>query len=433
MGTVMHTRLLAAVFLLFAAACADDGQAEGEPPAGTAAPSATDASAPDGRDAVKAFVGARIFDGTGAPLIEDGVVVVRGGVISEVGMAGDVSPPPDAEVIELDGRFLLPGFINAHGHVNPGGDRSDIGEQLEIYAHYGVTTVLSLGDEAEAPREERWSPDLGRARLFVSGPSLSPSAPAEAESEVERVIEMGADWVKMHVNAGGGRDTYPAVIAAARERMMPVAIHIEELEDARGVLEAGVSLLGHSVRDLPVDDHLIEEMLARDVCLVPTLTRELSTFVYAERPDFFDDPFFLERSAPDHLDEFLTPQRQAQAESESAQYWRDQLPLALDNMVRLHEAGVGIAMGTDSGPPGRFQGYFEHVEMEMMVDGGMSPEAVLVSSTGEAARCIGLEGILGTVEPGVWGDFVVLDADPREDILNTREIHSVWTAGNQVR
>lgn len=391
-----------------------------------------------GRDAgaevrVQAFTNARIFDGTGGPLIEDGVVLVRGGVISQVGSSGEVSVPDGAEVVELGGRFLLPGFINTHGHVGPGGDRSDVGEQLEIYAHYGVTTVLSLGDDAEVPPGERWSPGLDRARLFVSGPSLSPDGPEDADAEVARVVEMGADWVKMHVNSPESRNTYPHIIAAARERLLPVAIHIEELDDAKGVLEAGATLLGHSVRDVEVDAELIEAMSERSVCLVPTLTRELSTFVYAERPEFFDDPFFLDRSAPEDLDDFVTPERQAQADSESARYWRAALPLAEDNMVRLHEAGVGIAMGTDSGPSGRFQGYFEHLEMEMMVEAGLSPEDVLISATGEAARCIGLDGVLGTIRPGVWADFVSFDADPRDDILNTRTIHGVWTAGNRVR
>ena len=424
-------RLLGSVFVVLALLTVGCGEGTmGNDEAGTALDEAPE-TAEDVR--VQAFTNARIFDGTGGPLIEDGVVLVRGGVISQVGAADQVSVPEGAEVVELDGRFLMPGFINTHGHVGPGGDRSDVLEQLDIYAHYGVTTVFSLGDEAESPRAERWSPDLGRTRLFVSGPSLAPESPEAAEAEVARVVEMGADWVKMHVNAARGRDTYPQVIAAAKARPMPVAIHIEELVDAIGVLEAGADLLAHSVRDQPVDDELIEGMLERDVCLVPTLTRELSTFVYAERPDFFDDPFFLERSAPDDLQAFLTPQRQAQAESESARYWQEALPLAKENMVRLHEAGVGIAMGTDSGPSGRFQGYFEHLEMEMMVEAGMAPADVLVSATGRAARCMGLEGVLGTLQPGVWADLVALEADPRDDILNTREIYGVWTAGNRVR
>jgi len=432
MLTYLHFRpgrLAAPLLVLFGAAACGNSAPAGEPASSDAF---TDAGAGE-FVSVRAFVGARILDGTGAPLLENGVVVVRDGLITEVGTADAVTPPSEAEIVDLEGRFLLPGFVNAHGHVGPDGDRSDVGEQLEIYAHYGITTVLSLGDEADDPREERWSPELRRARLFVSGPSLAPESPEAAEDEVARVVAMGADWVKMHVNEARNRDTYPALIAAAQRRSKPTAIHIEELEDARGVLEAGATLLAHSVRDAPVDDDLIQRMQAQDVCLVPTFTRELSTWVYEDRPDFFDDPFFLERSAPDNLEAFITPQRQAQAQGAGARYWREALPLAMENMVRLHEAGVGIAMGTDSGPSGRFQGYFEHLEMEMMVEAGMTPEAVLVSSTGEAARCIGLEDAVGTVQPGRWADLVVLDADPREDIRNTREIHGVWIAGNRVR
>jgi imidazolonepropionase-like amidohydrolase len=408
--------------------CGDDPPRQAGTPGGVNSPGEVEVVGP-----IQAFVNARVFDGLGGDFLEDGVVLVRNGVIIGVGERGGVELPDGADVVDLGGRFLLPGFINTHGHVGEGGDRSDVEEQLEIYAHYGVTTVLSLGDEAADPRSERWSPELSRARLFVSGPSLSPASREEAADEVTRVAGMGADWVKMHVNSARARETYAEVISAARGRGMPVAIHIEELEDAKNVLEAGATLLAHSVRDLPVDEELIHGMRDGSVCLVPTFTRELSTFVYADRPDFFDDPFFLDRSAPDDLEAFLTPQRRAQAESAGARFWRDALPLAMENARRLHEAGVGIAMGTDSGPAGRFQGYFEHLEMEMMVEAGMDPESVLVSATGGAARCIGLEGILGSIAPGVWADLVVLDADPREDIRNTRSIYGVWTAGNRVR
>jgi imidazolonepropionase-like amidohydrolase len=282
-------------------------------------------------------------------------------------------------------------------------------------------------------REERWSPELRRSRLFVAGPSINPATAEAARSEVERLVEMEVDWVKMHVVAGGRGARFADVLSLAREAGLPTAIHIEELDVAKDVLRAGATLLGHSVRDEPVDQELIDLMRERDVCLVPTFTRELSTFVYAERPDFFDDPFFLERAAPDDLEQFLTPQRRAMATSPQSRYWQEALPLAMENQRVLHEAGIGIAMGTDSGPTGRFQGYFEHLEMEMMAEGGLSPTDVLIASTGEAARCIGLEGVVGTVSEGAWADFVVLDADPLADIRNTRAIHSVWIAGNQVR
>ncbi len=388
--------------------------------------------APSAAAPILALTNARIFDGDSETLIDNGVVLIQNGRILDVGTMDSLDLPPEADVQDLMGRYLLPGFINAHGHVNPTGDRSSISEQLDIYAHYGVTTVLSLGDGGTHMDGDRWSPDLSTARLFVAGPSLNPDSPEAAESEVARVDEMGVDWVKVHVMPGRG-EHFAAVIEAAEVRGLPVAIHIETLADAKAVLAADAALLGHSVRDEPVDNELIDMMRTQGVCLTPTLTRELSTFIYAERPDFFDDPFFIERSAPDDLDAFLTSERREQAQSEQAQYWRDALPLAKENMVALHEAGADIAMGTDTGPTGRFQGYFEHVEMNMMVDAGMSPVDVLISATGKAADCIGLGDQLGRIAPGYWADLVVLEENPLADINHTRTLYGVWTAGNRVR
>jgi len=391
---------------------------------------------------ITALVGAHILDGTGAPAIEDGVVVVRDGRVEAVGPRSAVQIPAAAEVIDLAGRWLVPGLVNTHGHVS--GSEASFLSQLQQYAWYGITTVVSLGGDEMAGfplRDSQWTADLNRARVLLAGPVISPQTASQARSEVRRVAEMGADWVKIRVDGGlgGGSkmspEVYGAVIAEAAERGLPVAIHIWELEDARGVVEAGGALVAHSVRDGPVDEELISLMRSRDVCLVPTLTRELSTFVYADRPDFFDDPFFLERAAPADLNAFLTPAlMQNQSQSSAGAFWRAALPVAMENMRTLHEAGVGIAMGTDSGAPtGRWEGYFEHVEMEMMVDGGLDPAAVLHSATGGAASCMGLEGVVGTIEPGTWGDLLVLNADPREDIRNTRQIHSVWISGNRIR
>lgn len=391
------------------------------------------------RAGLQAFVGARVFDGTAAPILNDGVVIVRDGRIEAVGPRSQVSIPAGAEVIDLTGRWLVPGFVNAHGHVS--GDAQAFVAQLEQYAHYGITTVVSLGGNETAGfplRDAQSSPDLRRARVFLAGPVLNPGSAADAAGAVAGVAELRANWVKIRVDGGlqGGAsmspEVYGAVMGAARSRGLPVAIHIWELEAAKGVVRAGGSLVAHSVRDQAVDRELIDLLLERDVCLVPTLTRELSTFVYAERPAFFDDPFFLEGAAPADLAGFMTPQRIAQATGEAGQFWREALPLAQSNMAALHQAGVGIAMGTDSGPAGRFQGYFEHVEMEMMVQGGMSPRDVLIAATGGAADCLDLEG-LGTIRAGSWGDLVALEADPTVDIRNTRRIYGVWTSGNRIR
>jgi len=378
-------------------------------------------------------------------------VLVRDGRIEAVGTA-DTSVPAGAEVVDLDGRWLLPGLINAHGHV--GGvrglesgahlyTRENILEQLGLYARYGVTTVVSLGGDGEEGirvREEQDTPGLYRARLYVAGPVISPNSPEEAREEVADLADLGVDWVKIRVDDGLGqgskmsREVYSEVIRAAHEHGLPLAAHLVYLEDAHGLMEAGADLLAHSVRDASVGEELIRMMREREVCLTPTLTRELSTFVYAERPDFFDDPFFLAEADPAVLEALEDPERQAQVQaSEAARYYREALPTAKENVRLLHEGGVGIAMGTDSGPPARFQGYFEHLEMEMMVAAGLTPAQVIHSATGAAARCVGLAGEVGTLEPGAWADVLVLDEDPIANIRNTRRIHGVWIAGNRVR
>lgn len=414
---------------LFLAACGGDQAADSGVATGT----------------VQAYTNANIFDGTGAQPVQDGVLLVQGGRITQVGSAAQVQVPEGAEVTDLGGRWVIPGMINAHAHVDdPQGDRTPEEEQLDIYAHYGVTTVLSLGEtspDALGLRGDRWSPQLRTSRLIASGPIRTPMTVDSARILVEELAGLDVDWVKIRVDDFLGTqqkmppEVYQTVISEARNRDIPVAVHMVTLEDAKGVLEAGASLIAHSVRDQPIDQHFIDLLLERNVCVVPTFTRELSTYVYAERPAFFDDPFFRERAAPADPDAILTPEFRTAQTSAAAEYYRDALPVAEENMRRLQQAGVGIAFGTDTGVtfPGRYQGYLEHVELEMMVDGGFTPAQALHSATGVTARCIGLEGEVGTLQPGAWADFVVLDANPLQDIRNTRQMHGVWIAGNQIR
>ena len=111
--------------------------------------------------------------------------------------------------------------------------------------------------------------------------------------------------------------------------------------------------------------------------------------------------------------------------------YKEALQVALANLKVLSDGGATIAMGTDSGPPARFHGYFEHLELELMAQAGLTPMQILVASTSDAARCIGLEEV-GTLEAGKFADFVVTTANPLEGITNTRMIESVWISGNEV-
>jgi imidazolonepropionase-like amidohydrolase len=123
----------------------------------------------------------------------------------------------------------------------------------------------------------------------------------------------------------------------------------------------------------------------RDVCYSPTLTREVSTFVYEEVPDFFDDPFFLKEADPQVLEQLKDPERQQNVrDSESAQAYKQALQVASRNLKALADGGVKIAMGTDTGPPARFQGFFEHMELALMAEAGLTPMQIIKSATGDA-------------------------------------------------
>ncbi len=409
--------------------------------------SSSNSSNPAPNDELTIFSGAKVWTGVGNGFTENAALVVADGRIVEVFSLDDRELPDGIKTIDVSGKYIVPGLINAHGHIGVakglqmGPDartRENVEDQLKLSARYGVTTVVSLGGEPEAAFEVRDSMDAaapGMARLFLAGRVPSPSTAEQAREEVAALARQNPDWLKIRVDDGLGtrskmpREAYSAFIEAARERELPVATHMVILEDARGLLEEGTGLLAHSIRDASVDDELIALMLARNVCLTPTLTREVSTFVYAERPDFFDDPFFLREADPDVIAELERPEVQQRYTGRAADYFREALPLAEQNMVALHEAGVRIAMGTDSGMPARFIGYFEHLEMEMMQDAGMAPVEVLRSATVHAADCINLGEELGTLEPGKRADFLVLEADPTQDIRNLREMVAVHIGG----
>lgn len=401
---------------------------------------------------LQAFTGARIIDGTGAPAVENGVLVVRDGRIEAVGAADAVETPPDAEQIDLGGRTIMPGLVNAHGHVNDvRGLASDpafyteehVESQLGLYARYGVTTVFSLGGDGPAGvavrDRQREDPDLNRARFFLSGNIPTGPTPEEAVEQAVQAIELGADIVKIRVDDNLGAstkmtpETYQAVIDTAHERGLRLAAHLYYLEDAKGLLDAGADLLAHSVRDTEVDDEFIAQLRESGVCYCPTLMREVSTYVYESRPDWFDDAFFLKEAAPEVVAALEDPAfQERQRNSASAQTYKAQLEVAKANLKALSDAGVPIAMGTDTGPAARFQGYFEHGELSLMVESGLSPMETIVAATSGAARCMEVDADLGSLEAGKWADFLVLGANPLDDIGNTRTLESVYIAGNPV-
>jgi imidazolonepropionase-like amidohydrolase len=408
------------------------------------------ASGQAGQSAVQAFVGARVLDGTGTPAIENAVIVVRDGRIEAVGPPNVVRAPAGARTINLAGKFIIPGLISGHAHVSDvqgirprAYTEENTLRQLRVFARYGVTTVWSLGGEQEPAfraRDAQNTPALDRARIYLSGDVIVGKTPEDARRMVGEVAARKPDVIKIRVDDNLGAavkmppEVYRAVIDEAHRRALRVVAHVYYLDDARDLVRAGADVIGHSVRDKEIDDELISLMKARSVAYCPTLTRELSTFVYETTPAFFADPFFLREADPDVVARLQErPRQEAMAKSRPAQAFKAALAVARRNLKKAADAGVLIVMGTDAGPfPERFQGYFEHVEMQMMVEAGLTPAQVLRASTLDAARAMRVDGV-GTLAKGAWADFVVLDRDPLQDIQNTRSISAVYIAGNQVQ
>lgn len=271
-------------------------------------------------DDITVYTNATVWDGTELVAQENSALIVHQGQVYDIIDMTDPNFPDDGNFVDLDGRYIVPGLINAHGHVGvtrgmEWGEevesRENVMDQLQLYAAYGVTTVVHLGhrhlggpEAAFDVRNEGNFADNEMARLFLAGYVHNPDSPEQARNDVESLMKLDPDWTKIRLpdRFGTGEklspEVYSAVIEASHQYNPPLAAHIVELEDAKGVIEAGADLLAHSVRDEPVDRELIELMLERDVCITPTLTRELSTYIYRDRPDFFDDPFFSFQGRP---------------------------------------------------------------------------------------------------------------------------------------
>jgi imidazolonepropionase-like amidohydrolase len=397
------------------------------------------------------FVNGRVLTDTPgrAPSFVDAFMVVRDGRIESVTPSASGKPPAGAKVVDLGGRFVTPGFISAHAHVSDVNGlkpraytEENTRRQLGVFARYGITTVWSLGGEqapAFALRDAQSSPGLDRARIFVAGDVITGRTPDEARAAVARVAALKPDVIKIRVDDNLGTATkmapevYRAVIEEAHARKLRVAAHIFYLADAKDLVKSGADVIAHSVRDLDVDAEFLSLMKERGVAYCPTLTREVSAFAYESTPGFFSDPFFLREADREVMAQLVQPDRQkAMASSATAQRYKAALEVARRNLKKVSDAGITIAMGTDSGAfPERFQGYFEHLEMEMMVAAGMTPPQVLRSATSDAAVAMKRQDI-GAIAVGKWADLVVLDNNPLTDIKNTRTIASVWIAGKQI-
>ena len=385
---------------------------------------------------------ATVIDGNGASPQKDVTLIVENGRIRELGPSSKILKPDGAIVVDLDGKFIVPGIINAHGHV---GAKTE--PQLRQYALYGVTTATSMQtdpDEVVQVREAQKRGELRGARVstvkYRFAPDPEVTTAQQARAKVDEIVAAGADYIKVWVDGGFGTrakltpEFCAAVLEQARKHGKLTFGHAYELADAKMLVERGLNVLAHNIRDREVDGEIISLLKQRDVTLIPTLIRDEFLFAYGDAPAWIDDPFFLKFVPPERLKVLKTKIRDEQAKHPQRALFKAGFEMNKINLKKLSDGGVRIALGTDSGGAAdRFfiQGYSEHREMELMVQSGLSPMQVIQSFSKGASEALGIDKEFGTLAKGKTADLLVLERNPLDSIANMRSIQSIYLGGKK--
>ena len=388
-----------------------------------------------------------VIDGTGAAAQNDITIVMENGRIRDMGPSSKISPPASATVLDLTGKFVVPGIINAHGHVEAKRD-----PQLRQYALYGITTTTNMGfdpnDIAEFKAEQQRG-NLRGARIltvkyrFMSAPFKPGSeyhTPEAARAKVDEIVAQGADFIKVWIDSQNGKlvklspEFCAAVMDQARKHGKITMAHVYEYADAKMIVDKGVNILAHNVRDQEIDTDFIATLKRRNVSVISTLAREEGMFVYGEAPAWIEEAFFRKGLSPERLEILKTKKREEQAKDPELARNKRAFEIDKINLKKLSDAGIRIALGTDSGgAPDRFfiQGFFEHRQMELMVQAGLTPMQVIQAFSKGASEALGIDKEFGTLAKGKAADLLALEKNPLENIANMRTIQAVYLGGKK--
>jgi imidazolonepropionase-like amidohydrolase len=386
------------------------------------------------------YEGARLIVGDLTPAIENSAFVVENGRFTQVGRLGQVKVPAGAGHVDLTGKTVMPAILDVHTHsVQASTTRAQLVERLEQQAYFGVAAVLSLRDPGEVPFEVRANLPAGAALFHTGGRGMigpeggaarveyQVSTEDEARQAVQDHAALHVDMIKIWVDDRHGQVpalpavAYRAIIDEANKYGLRVYAHIRYLRDAKELLRAGLHGFAHTVRDIDIDEELVALWKQRpEVFLTPNLPPR------GVAPDLT----WLQEAFPAETYRKILDQAENGGDGDTLRFNRQRPlePFAIQarNLARLNAAGVKIGLGTDSSV-----GWGVHVEMEDMVQAGMTPAQVLVAATSASADILKLADY-GIVAAGKSASFIVLNANPLDDITNTRRIVAVYLRGAAV-
>ena len=425
-----------------------------------------DSAGPPAEPADLAIVGAQLIDGTGGQPVADSVVLIDDGRVRVAGPGGAVEVPEGTEVVDAAGKTVIPGFVDLHAHY--GGPLEATEQALRSQLYYGVTTTRSVGaDDPEKValmlQAHAGRPDLPRAYTaglgfsypggFNSGFTNTPTTEEEAREMVREQAALGVHYTKMWINevAEPNRKIPPEIRAAIvdesyRNGLVPIA-HINEEADGVQLLEAGLNEFMHStVRTfgpgggVPMEDPapsqaFLDLCLEKDCAFAPTLSIIQNNWHFAENPDLLEDPELRAVMNPRVLERWSDEEtRAAVLAADGFEGRKVSFRQVQDFVKTLHDHGIEVALGTDSGTPNVPMGWGTHHELELYVEAGLTPMETLVAATATGAGRVPPvgEADFGTLTAGMSADLIVLNADPLADIRNTLQIDRVMLRGEWV-
>jgi len=375
---------------------------------------------------VTAYEGARLIVGDGR-VVESATLLVDGAKLAQAGAAADVRVPSGARRVDLKGKTVMPMIIDTHVHLST--SREALLRDLRQRAYWGVSTALSLGLDGFELLDVRNQTLPGTARFFSAGRGITMPEPgrttapfwvttaAEGRKAVDEDAAHKVDIIKIWVDTRDGKykkltpDIYGPIIDEAHKRGLRATAHLFDLEDAKGLIRAGIDAFAHGVRDKDIDDDFVAMFKAHpDLVLTPNLP---------ERGVKVDLSWLKVGLSPE---EFAKLEK-ANADDPKAQAFYG---IQARNLARLNSARARITLGTDGNRP-----WGPHEEMQDMVVAGMTPAQVIVAATRNGAEFLRIADA-GTLQAGKSADFIVLDANPLDDIANTRRISQVILRGAAV-